>query len=141
MSFEDMNPVPTGESDFVQATSVAGRALRLMAQHKVPATPENFEIWFKFSLGTVPELTKTINILIAAKREFGGPTNPSLFMSYIGAGSDWDAKHGEISNPLQTILSRAQGVLARSVADASKPIPALAGVAAATPEVRASPRL
>jgi diguanylate cyclase len=125
MSFEDMNPVPTGESDFVQATSVAGRALRLMAQHKVPATPENFEVWFKFSLGTVPELTKTINILIAAKREFDGATNRSLFVSYIGAESDWDAKHGEISNPLQTILSRAQGFLATPMADDGKPIPAL----------------
>jgi diguanylate cyclase len=136
MSFEDMNPVPTGESDFVQATSVAGRALRLMAQHKVPATPENFEVWFKFSLGTVPELTKTINILIAAKREFDGATNRSLFVSYIGAESDWDAKHGEISNPLQTILSRAQGFLATPIADDSKPIPALDGVSSQIPEIR-----
>jgi diguanylate cyclase len=134
--FEDMNPVPTDESDFVQATSVAGRALRLMAQHKVPATPQNFEIWFKFSLGTVPELNKTINILIANKRAFDGATNRSLFVSYIGAGSDWDAKHGEISNPLQTILSRAQGFLATSMADDSKPIPALDGIAAQIPEIR-----
>src|SRR3982074_2595434 len=136
MSFEDMNPVPTGESDFVQATSVAGRALRLMAQQKVPATPENFEIWFKFSLGTVPELTKTINILIAAKREFDGATNRSLFVSYIGAGPDRDAKQGEISNPLQTILSRAQGFLATPMADDSKPIPALDGVSSQIPEIR-----
>ena len=135
-----MNPVPTGESDFVQATSVAGRALRLMAQHKVPATPENFEIWFKFSLGTVPELTKTINILIAAKREFDGATNRSLFVSYIGAGPDRDAKQGEISHPLQTILSRAQGFLATSMADDSKPIPALDGVASQIPEIR-DPRI
>jgi len=117
MSFEDMNPVPTGDSDFAHATSVAGRALRLMAQHKVPATPQNFEIWFKFSLGTAPALNKTINILIANKREFDGATNRSLFTSYVGAEADWDAKQGEISGPLEMILSRAQGFLARSIAD------------------------
>jgi diguanylate cyclase len=115
--FEDMNSVPAGESDFAHATSVAGRALRLMAQHKVPATPQNFQIWFKFSLGTAPELNKTINILTANKREFDAATNRSLFVSYVGTESDWDAKQGEIRGPLQTILSRAQGFLATSIAD------------------------
>src|SRR3954470_9444696 len=127
--FEEMNPVPTRESDFVHATSVAGRALRLMAQHKVPATPQNFEIWFKFSLGTAPELNKTINILIANKREFDGATNRSLFVSYVGAESDWDAKQGEISGRLDMILSRAQSFLATPMADNARHIPASDGAA------------
>src|SRR3954470_3202694 len=110
--FEEMNPVPTRESDFVHATSVAGRALRLMAQHKVPATPQNFEIWFKFSLDTAPELNKTINILIANKREFDGATNRSLFLNYIGAQTDWDAQHGKISGELHKVLSSAKGFMA-----------------------------
>src|SRR5690242_10779926 len=99
-----MNPASPDESDFLHATSMAGRALQLMARHKVPATPQNFEIWFKFSLGTVPELNKTINILIANKREFDAATNRSLFLNYIGAQTDWDAQHGKISGELHKVL-------------------------------------
>jgi diguanylate cyclase len=123
-----MNAASTNESRFVHATSMAGRALQLMAQHKVPATPQNFEIWFKFSLGTMPELNKTINILIANKREFDGATNRSLFLSYIGAQTDWDAIHGEVPDQLHKALSSAQGFLATSITDNSKHVQALDGV-------------
>ena len=109
-----MSPTSTNESDLVHATSMAGRALQLMAQHRVAATPQNFEIWFKFSLGTMPELNKMINILIANKREFDSATNRSLFLNYIGAQTDWDATHGD---QLHKVLSSAQGSLATSITD------------------------
>jgi diguanylate cyclase len=120
-----MSPASTNESDLVHATSMAGRALQLMAQHKVPATPQNFEVWFKFSLGTMPELNKMINILIANKREFDSAINRSLFLSYIGAQTDWDATHGD---QLHKMLSSAQGFLATSITDNSKHVQALHGV-------------
>jgi diguanylate cyclase len=107
---------------------MAGRALQLMAQHKVAATPQNFEIWFKFSLGTMPELNKTINILIANKREFDGATNRSLFLSYIGGQTEWDATHGEVPDQLHKALSSARGFLATSITDNSKHGQALHGV-------------
>jgi diguanylate cyclase len=116
-----MTQASTDESTFVHATAMAGRALQLMAQHKVPATPHNFEIWFTFALGTVPELNKTINILIANKRGFDNATNRSLFLTYVGAQADWDAKHGGISDQFHGVLSRAQGFLAASVTDNSEP--------------------
>ena len=49
-----MSEPATTEVDFDRATVTAGRALQLMAQHAVPATPQNFEIWYKFALGTSP---------------------------------------------------------------------------------------
>jgi diguanylate cyclase len=130
----DMNPASTVESDFVHATSAAGRALQLMAQHKVPATPQNFEIWFKFSLGMMPELNKTITILLANKREFDDATNRSLFLSYIGTQVDWDANYGEMPEQLHKALSSAQGFLATSAVDNAKQLRALDSVDAQTPE-------
>ena len=44
------------ELDFDYATSVAQQAQGLMAQHRVPPTPDNFAVWFKFALGTSPQL-------------------------------------------------------------------------------------
>ncbi|HEX4554183.1 MAG TPA: GGDEF domain-containing protein [Xanthobacteraceae bacterium] len=130
-----MNAASTNKSHFVHATSMAGRALQLMAQHKVPATPQNFEIWFTFSLGTMPELNKTINILIANKREFDGATNRSLFLSYIGAQTDWDATHGEVPDQLRQVLSSAQGFLAPSTTGNRKHVQALDGVGTRTQDV------
>jgi diguanylate cyclase len=130
-----MNSASTDESDFSHATSTAGRALEWMARHKVPATPQNFEIWFKFSLGTMPELNKTINILIANKREFDDATNRSLFLNYIGGQAEWDAQHGEISDQPHKVLASAQGFLATSIRDDSKHIQPLGGVASQIQDV------
>ena len=123
-----MNAVSTNKSDFVHATSMAGRALQLMAQHKVPATPQNFEIWFRFSLGTMPELNKTINILIANKRDFDGATNRSLFLNYVGTQADWDAQQGDLSDQLHQVLSSARGFLATPLRDNSKHLRSLGSV-------------
>jgi diguanylate cyclase len=128
-----MNPGSADESPFVHATAMAGRALQLMAQHRVPATPHNFEIWFTFALGTVPELNKTINILIANKRGFDNATNRSLFLTYIGAQADWDAKHGGISDQFHEVLSSAQGFLVAPITDNSEHVEALGGV---TPQIQ-----
>jgi diguanylate cyclase len=124
-----MTSGPIEDIDFDYAISMAGRALQLMAQNKVPATPHNFEIWFTFASGTSPELNKTINILVANKRTFDSATNRSLFLTYIGAEKDWDAKHGETSEKLHSVLSSAQGFLATAVTENRDHVEALGGVA------------
>ena len=67
-----------------------------MADHAVPATPQNFEVWFKFALGTSPELSKIINILIDSKRGFDSATNRSLFQTYVGGDPDREAGHVDV---------------------------------------------
>jgi diguanylate cyclase len=125
----DMTTGPIEDIDFDYAISTAGRALQLMAQNKVPATPRNFEIWFTFASGTSPELNKTINILIANKRGFDSATNRSLFLTYIGAEEDWNAKHGETSEQLHNVLSSARGFLATAMTENRDQVEALGGVA------------
>ena len=106
--------------DFDYASSMAGRALQLMAEHKVPASPQNFEVWFTFARGTLPELSKTIKILLASRRPLDDETNRSLYINYIGAPPDWDAKHGQISADLHKVLRAAQDFLASSLNDSRK---------------------
>src|SRR5262245_64923722 len=102
------DPLLINEVDFDYASSMAGRALQLMAQHGVPATPQNFEVWFTFVRGTVPELNKTIKILLGSKRPLDAETNRSLFLNYIGALPDWEAKYSQISAELHAVLRKAQ---------------------------------
>ena len=74
---------PIGDMDAEYATTIADRAMRLMAQQSVPATPTNFAVWFEYSLGNSLALRKTIDILIAGKRKFDTATNHELFITYI----------------------------------------------------------
>jgi diguanylate cyclase len=124
-----MSPDPAAEISFECATSTAARALQLMAQHDVPATPQNFEVWFAYALGTVPELNKVIKILIGNKRSFDSSTNRGLYLSYVGSEPDPDARHAEISGQLHGLLSTAQEYLGRSLADNRAHVEALDGVA------------
>ena len=41
-----------GEMDVEYATTIADRAMRLMSQQSVPATPANFAVWFEYALGS-----------------------------------------------------------------------------------------
>src|SRR5215471_4556299 len=105
------------DNQFRSASETAGRALQLMAQHKVPATPQNFELWFTFTLGTKPDLNRIVNVLIDNKRTFDAETNRSLFLTYIGGGADWDAARAAITEQLLNVISSAQAFLTVGLAD------------------------
>jgi len=124
-----MSRTPTSEIDFADATSTAERALHLMLQHNVPATPQNFEVWFTFALGSAPELNQVIKILIGNKRGFDSATNRSLYLTYVGSEADLDARQTEVSEELSGLLSTAREYLAKSVAENRAHIEALGGVA------------
>ena len=124
-----MSEPATTEVDFDHATVTAGRALQLMAQHAVPATPHNFEIWYKFALGTSPELNQVVKILIGNKRGFDSATNRSLYLTYVAPEPDLDAKRSEVPGQLHDLLSTALGYLGRSLEDNRAHVEALDGVA------------
>src|SRR5215470_5773133 len=70
------------ELDFEYATGVAEKAMQAIAEQRVPPTPNNFHVWFKYALGAPPELKRTINILIAGKRKFDAATSRDLYTTY-----------------------------------------------------------
>ncbi len=125
-----MSQATVGDIDFGHATAAAGRALQLMAQHGVPAAPQNFEVWYRFALGTSPELNKVINILIDNKRSFDAATNRSLFQTYVGGDQRHDAGHSDVAQQLHSLLLTAREYLATSLADNRKHVAALGGVTA-----------
>jgi diguanylate cyclase len=116
--------------DLEHATATAGRALQLMTEHAVPATPQNFEVWFRFALGASPELSKIVNILIDSRRGFDSATNRSLFVTYVGGDPDREPSHVEVLQQLQALLSTARDYLETSAAENRNRVAALGGVAA-----------
>jgi len=106
------------EVDFEYATAVAEKAMRSMEQNRVPPTPNNFHTWFKYSLGTSPDLKRAIDILVGNKRKFDTTTNHDLFATYVGshAVAD-DADLNNVSHQLHSVIASANQYLTVAIAD------------------------
>jgi diguanylate cyclase len=71
-------------TDFDRARSFAEQALDAMAKRRVPPTPHNFSVWFTHVSGSLPELSRAIEILDSNKAEFTPERNAELYERLIG---------------------------------------------------------
>jgi diguanylate cyclase len=134
-----MTPSGLDEIDFEYATSVAQKAQGLMAQHRVPPTPDNFAVWFKFALGTSAQLNMAMNVLIGNKRKFDPATNRDLYRAYVGGQAAERAIDLGVSEQLSTLMASAQQYLATAIDDNRTQVRAL-GEVSAEASSGASPR-
>jgi diguanylate cyclase len=65
-------------------TAIAKRVLPLMAEWKIPMTPENYHLWFEYSIGSNEALTRDMNAIIASKKPFTSEVNKRLYDEYLG---------------------------------------------------------
>jgi diguanylate cyclase len=129
------------ELDFEYATSAAETAMRLMAEQRVPATPNNFRVWFNYALGSSSDLTRTIDILIGNKRKFDATTNHDLFTTYAGSQVvAEDAVLNNASQHLHSVMTSAKQFLTTAIDDNRTQIRAISDVADRT-EAGVDPRL
>lgn len=105
------------ELDFEYATTVAEKAMGAMAKQRVPPTPNNYHLWFKYSLGASSDLKRTIDILISNKRKFDKATNQDLFASYIGSQAAEAAVVHQVSQQLHGVMDSAKNYLTAAIAD------------------------
>jgi diguanylate cyclase len=113
-----------GDMDVEYAATIADSAVRSMAKHAVPATPNNFSVWFNYAMGASPALRKTIDILIGGKRKFDASINHDLFVTYISPQFD-SAASADFPEQLAGVITTAKQFLATSIADNRVQIAAL----------------
>ena len=102
------------ELDFDFATTTADRANRLMSQHGVPPTPDNFSVWFYYAMGGSLTLKKTIDVLIANKRKFDSGVNRDLYLTYVNPHS---STGGDFPEQLHGVIASAQEFLTTAISD------------------------
>lgn len=121
------------------ATTVADRAIRSMSLQSVPATPNNFAVWFNYAMGTSPALRKTIDILIGNRRKFDSAINHELYVTYVNPQSDAGTAAGDFPEQLQGVISTARQFLAAAISDNRTQIEALGEVSSQV-ETTSDPR-
>jgi diguanylate cyclase len=117
------------ELDFEYVTGVAEKAMAAITEQRVPPTPHNFHVWFKYALGTPVELKRTIDILVANKRKFDAATNRDLYVTYVGSKGTDEAVAHQVSQQLHTVLASAQQFLSTAIADNRSQMQAINDVA------------
>ena len=115
------------ELDLDYATALADRANQHMARHGVAPTPSNFAVWFDYSRGNLPELKRTIDILIAGKKRFDSVTNRELFSAYLAPHSAATTV-GDIPEQLKSVLTEAKQFVIDAIADNRTQIRAIGDV-------------
>jgi diguanylate cyclase len=79
-----------GAEDFRQAGAFAEAAFAGMVANQVPPTPENYAVWYAYATGVMPEVKRTIDILISNKQEFTAALNGELYQRFCDAGPQFN---------------------------------------------------
>src|SRR3954469_5716928 len=103
------------DPDYDYAASVAERAMRTMAEQRIPATPANFAVWFQYFAGSHDDLRNAIDLLIDHNRPFDVRTNQDLFETYVAP--QVSAIVVDTSERLHTLMGAAKDFLATAIAD------------------------
>ncbi|MCK1739892.1 GGDEF domain-containing protein [Bradyrhizobium sp. 139] len=112
--------------DHDYAASIAGRAMRSMAEQRIPPTPTNFAVWFQYFAGSHDDLRNAIDLLIDHNRSFDSRTNQDLFETYVAPQVSAVVVTSE---RLHALMGTAKEFLATAIADNHSQMQAISEVA------------
>jgi diguanylate cyclase len=97
------------ENTYDHHAELLRQALPLMARHRIPATPDNYTVWFQYVAGDNAQLRLEIDQIIANKTDFSPQLNRELFKKY-GADCNLD-RIEDIRGNLQVIMEDVNSTL------------------------------
>lgn len=77
--------------EIASAQALCSRAVALMTEHDIPATPENYAVWYAYCVGSHPELSQMLDILISNHASFTPERNDELHARFFSTKSHSDA--------------------------------------------------
>lgn len=111
-----MTNVALDELDLEYAKSISDRAIQYMDLHQVARSPRNFAVWFSYARGDVPELKRTIDVLVAGKKRFDSRTSRELYRTYIASTSDATIV-GNLPERFRSVMMDADRFVTDAIAD------------------------
>jgi diguanylate cyclase len=76
------------DDELKTTTAIAKRLLPKMAERKIPLTPENYHVWFEYSINSHEGITSDINRIIASGKPFTPEVNKKLYDKHFGDEHD-----------------------------------------------------
>ena len=75
-------------SKISKTASLLRVAIPQMSKLDIPLTPENYHVWYEYTMGTNDELTKAINVLLKGEKKFTSQVNKHLHSTYISNSAE-----------------------------------------------------
>jgi len=95
-----------------QIIEVARKVLLTLSREEIPVTPENYRIWFEYTIGSTPALNEEIDGLLADGTEFDDARNSQIYEKHFGGDQERKLVE-EVSQATFRILKEAlEGVIA-----------------------------
>jgi diguanylate cyclase len=95
-----------------QVTEVARKVLLTLSRQEIPVTPENYRVWFEYTIGSSPELNREIDGLLAEGTKFDDARNTQIYEKHFGGDRERKLVE-EVSHATFRIIKEAlQGVIA-----------------------------
>jgi len=64
-------------------SDLAQRAVRAMVQHRIPATPENYHVWYNHLAHIDADLSHAIDAYLHTRKPFADDVNAELYKTYV----------------------------------------------------------
>jgi diguanylate cyclase len=115
------------QQDLGQCEEYARRALTLMGEHRLPATPQNYALWFTFIVGEIKALTRELEDRLASGASISQEECQRLFDLYI-SNKERDKAMIELGDCVTVELENVQNLLQAASRDTSSYGATLEGV-------------
>jgi diguanylate cyclase len=100
------------------AQTIAQAAMGYMSDLEIPATPENFAVWYAYCAGSNPELTKAIDILLSNRSAFTPERNAEIHERFFGLSAHEQAVQST-GHKLENAMGRVLALIGQAGADTS----------------------
>ena len=112
------------------ARSLADAVIATLVQYEIPATPDNYALWYEYHAGHNPDLRRTIDVIVSNGGGFSEGTLHDLYISFFSSVKEEQAVR-ETSLRVQETLRDVIGIANRARADADQFGATLGGIALA----------
>lgn len=95
-----------GSGPTEQITEVARKVLLTLSRKEIPLTPENYRVWFEYTIGSTPALKEEIDELLEQGRKFDDEISHQIYEKHFGGDRERNLLE-EVSQATFRILKEA----------------------------------
>jgi len=102
----------SGNPKLVKTANLLREAIPKMSKLSIPLTPENYHIWYVYTMGNNHELNSTIDGLLSNGTKFTSKVNKELYDNFIYQAPDESLKsfHQDVQKLVGTLFEKINGM-------------------------------
>jgi diguanylate cyclase len=101
----------TSDTSTGHSYAMADLAISQIRSLELPATPRNFEFWYTYASGVMPELNQIVNDAIGNNRPMGGSDLDELYERFFGTrrkGEQIDELGGRLAEEIERVVAMVE---------------------------------